>query len=76
MPRLDPPNVSLSKSIGTKRYDLKPDAYSESDERDLFNVFKYIAPEPHFSLYPDVFIDDNFSPLNIKDLKKYRGLYK
>ena len=66
MPRLDLPTASLPKSIGTKGYDLKPDAYSESDEQNLFDVSKCIIPDSHFSLYPNVFSDDDFSPHNIK----------
>ena len=72
MPRLEQKTISLSKSISTQRYDLKPDVYVESDERNFFHddIFKCVVSESHFSLYPDVFSDDNFSPLNIKDISK------
>lgn len=71
MPRLEHRTISLSKSISAQRYDLKPDVYDESDEKSFFyDVFKCIIPDSHFSLYPDVFSDDNFSPLNIKDTSK------
>lgn len=71
MPRLDQPTVSLSESISAQRYDLKADVYDESDEQNFFHdVFKCIVPDSHFSLYPDVFSDDNVSPLNIKHISK------
>ena len=72
MPMLEQKTISLSKSISTQRYDLKPDVYDESDEQRFFHddIFKCIVPESHFSLYPDVFSDDNFPPLNIKDISK------
>ena len=71
MPRLEQRTISPSKSISAQRYDLKPDVYDESDEQSFFyDVFKGIIPDLHFSLYPDVFNDDNFSPLNIKDVSK------
>ena len=31
VPRLEQQTISLSKSISTQRYDLKPDVYDESD---------------------------------------------
>lgn len=70
IPRLEQRIISLSKSISAKRYDLKPDVYDESDEQSFHDVFKCIIPDSHFSLYPKVFSDDNFSPLNIKDISK------
>lgn len=72
MPRLEQQTNSLSKNISTQRYDLKPYVYDESDEQGFFHddSFKCIIPETHFSLYPDVFSDDNFPPLSIKDISK------
>lgn len=72
MPRLEQQSISLSKSISTQRYDLKPDVYDQFNEQRFFHddILKCIVSESHFSLYPDVFSDDNFSPLNIKDISK------
>jgi len=67
MPRLEQQTNSLSRNTSTQRYDLKPDAYDESDEKRFFHddSFKCIVPEMHFSLYPDVFSDDNFPPIHL-----------
>ena len=64
MPRLEQQTNSLSENTSTQRYDLKPDLYDESNEQIFCHddSFKYIFPETHFSLYPDVFSDDNFPP--------------
>jgi hypothetical protein len=72
MPRLEQQTISLSKSISTQRYDLKPDVYIESDERIFFHddSFKCVASESHFSLYPDVFNDDNFPLSTLKIFQK------
>lgn len=71
MPRLEQRTIFLSKSISAQRYDLKPDFYDESDEQSFFHdLFKCIIPDSHFSLYPDLFSDGNFSPLHIKDISK------
>ena len=61
-PRLEQQTISVSKSISTQRYDLKPDVYVESNERRFFHddIVKCVASESHFSLYPDVLSDDNF----------------
>ena len=63
-PRLEQQINSLSENTNTQRYDLKPDVYSECDEQEFFHddIFKCIVSESHFSLYHDVFSDDNFSP--------------
>ena len=69
-PRLEQQINSLSENTNTQRYDLKPDVYNECDEQEIFHddVFKCIVSESHFSLYPDVFSDDNFFPLSINDI--------
>lgn len=72
MSRLEQQTNSLSGNTSTQRYDLKPGVYDESNEQKKFHddSFKRIVPETYFSLYPDVFSDDNFPPSVLKIYKK------
>ena len=70
--RLEQQTDSLSENTNTQRYDLKPNIYDECDQQEILHddIFKCIVSESHFSLYPDVFSDDNFLPLSINKIPK------
>jgi len=58
--------------MSTKRYDQQPEIYNECNAQEFSqeDIFKCIISESHFSLYPDIFNDDNFSSLSINDISE------
>lgn len=62
----------LQKSMSTQRNDLEFEIYNEHNVQEFSNrnIFKCIISDSHFSLYPDIFNDDNFSPLGVNDISE------
>ena len=74
MPKSEQQSSVLQESICTQRNDLQSEIYNEHNAQELSNrdSFKCIVSGSHFSLYPDIFNDSNFSPLGINDISEIK----
>ena len=62
----------LQESMHTQRNDLESEIYNDHNAQEFSNrnIFKCIISDSHFSLYPDIFNDGNFSPLGVNDISE------
>ena len=72
MPKSQQQSSLLQESMSIQRNDLESEIYNEHNAQEFSNrdSFKCIVSGSHFSLYPDIFNDGNFSPLDINDISE------
>ena len=60
--------------MSIQRNDLQYEIYHEHNAQEFSNKesFKCIVSSSHFSLYPNIFNDGNFSPLGINDISEIK----
>lgn len=74
MPKSEQQSSLLQESMSTQMNDLQSEIYNEHNAQEFSkrDSFKCIVSGSHFSLYPDIFNDGNFSPLGINDISKIK----
>jgi len=72
MPNSGQQSNILQKITNTQMNDLRSEIYNEENAQESLkrDTFKSITYDSHFSLYPDIFADNNLSPLNINDISE------
>ena len=72
VPNSENQSIILQESGNIQMNALQSEIYNEHNVQEFSNkdFFKCIVSDSHFSLYPDIFNDGNFSPLNINDISE------
>lgn len=76
MPRSKQQSSLLQKNMSTQKNDLEFEICNEHNAQEFSNrdSFKCIVLGSHFSLYPDIFNDDNFPLLVLMIFQKLKRI--